>query len=969
MEAVRCRRLVGSVASATLLLAACALPARAAEETIEPFPDMAVEIGKILDDDYYDKTRFHPVVMVERALRALSASEMTIATRWAGGVIELTVGKDKLRIPAPQPTTMAQAMALIEQVRQRIDQADFTPAHRRDLDYALVNGAIRTLDPHSELYPPEPAREFSEEIKGEFFGIGAYLNQDDGIIAIERVMPGLPADRAGVEDGDVILGIDNEKTAGLSLEQAVKRIKGPKGTTVTLTLERKGAQKPLDLPITRDLVQVVNTRAWRDARGIGYVRMDEFSSNIHRDLINAIQKLQADGPLKAFVIDLRFNGGGLLDEAKLISDLFLIRSREIVRTVNADGDPEIFNSSGKAILDVPMVALVSGGTASAAEILSGALQCNDRAVVAGTITFGKGSVQTIKGLQDNSKLRLTIQEYQLLGGVSIQDVGITPDLHLVCHGVRENGAVDLIPLSREREVDDEFALTNKHPLNHSATYELGWVAPWQDKATLKRSSISARDFQPDQEAALVVDLLAAAAADPGWDAGVAAAQRSGKLRQFLLSELKDPVAARAQVEDAALAAALAKTTPPVAWGAAAEVPPKALSITYSGPATVTPGTTAALTFTIANAAPIALGHLYGRVQADHLSPLWEDEMLVGEVGAHSATTASLAFQVPPRLYGGDEHFTMELFTLGHDEALARLPVTLTVAAAPRPHFSFDWAVEPNVRGDGILQAGDNAVIDLTVRNDGQAPSSAVRLAVFKDNDPFVKLEEVRFPKPGETDSPFNKPIAPGEAVVAPVPLTVLREVRRVTENGPEMAPFSASSIKLQVRVEETFPDQVNGAYRATMYSAITIPVGKPLPKRTSVIQPQIQLQSVGLDAAGACVVQATVTDDNLKLVSLFADDDKVDLHMAGQLGQATPVPGDPPETRATYTATFFPKPGLNDLRIVAQDADEVTEVLPVRFWAPEAPEAATATAGGTVTTGTPAPAPGAAKGGTGNDLP
>ena len=948
---VRCRHLVSGVLAAALALV-IADRISAADDPV-PFPDMAIKIGEILDDGYYDKARFHPVVMVERALRALTSTEMTIATKWTGGAIQLTIGANTMRIPAPQPATITQAMAILEAVRQKIDQAnDFPPDHRRDLDYVMMNGAIRTLDPHSELYPPEPAREFSEEIKGEFFGIGAYLNQEEGIIAIEHVMPGLPADRAGVEDGDVILGIDNEKTAGLSLDQAVKRIKGPKGTTVTLTLERKGADKPLDLPITRDLVQVVNTRAWRDARGIGYVRMDEFSSNTHHELYAAIQKLQADGPLKAFVIDLRFNGGGLLDEAKLISNFFLIRSREIVRTVSSEGEPEITNSSGHPILDVPMVALVSGGTASAAEILSGALQCNDRAVVAGTTTFGKGSVQTIKGLEDGSKLRLTIQEYQLLGGVSIQDVGIIPDLHLVCHSVRENGGVDLIPLSREREVDDEFALHNTHPLNHSETYELGWVAPWQDKATLKRSSIAARDFQPDLEASLMIDLLGVAAADPAWDAGVANARRDGTLRQFLLERLKDPIAARAKVEDANLAAALLKATPPVAWGADTPVPANALAVTYGGPPSVSPGATTALTFTITNSSATDLGQLYGRVQADRLSPLWEEEMIVGQVAAHSATTASLTFAVPPRLYGGEERFTLELYQLGHDDPLAKLPVSITVADEPRPHFSYDWTMEPTPRGDGILQAGDSVTLDLTLHNDGNAPTTGARLAVFKSDDPYIKLDEVRFP--------FAAPIAPGASVVAKVPLTILREARKVTDNGAEMVPFSETAIKLEVRGEETFPDWVNGAYRPTLFSSITIPVGKPLPKRVTVVQPNLILKSIGMDPAGACVVKVAVTDDNLRYVALFADEDKVDLRAADLLENKTDIPADaatgmPEETSAIYTVSFFPKPGLNDLRVVAQDGDDVTEVLPLRWWAPDSVVAPT-TSGSAIGTGTPPPA-------------
>ena len=293
--------------------------------------------------------------------------------------------------------------------------------------------------------PPEPAREFSEDIRGEFYGIGAFLNQEEGVITIERVMPGLPAEKADVQDGDIILGIDGEKTAGLSLEQAVRRIKGPKGTTVVLTVERKAAPAPVDIPVTRDLVQVITMRAKR-VGDVGYVRMDEFNANTFRSLCKDILDLQKPGPMKAFVLDLRFNGGGLLDQARLISDIFLPKGEEIVRTVTSDGQPQIYKSSARQLLDVPMAILTSGGSASAAEILSGALQRDERAVIVGSTTFGKGSVQTIKDLGDGSRLKLTIQEYQLPGGVSIQDVGVTPDLRLIQHTVRKDGVIDLCGL-------------------------------------------------------------------------------------------------------------------------------------------------------------------------------------------------------------------------------------------------------------------------------------------------------------------------------------------------------------------------------------------------------------------------------------------------------------------------------------------------------------------------------------------
>ena len=933
-----------SVLCTLLLCLAPALLATAlrAEDDPAPFPDMAIEVGKVLDDDYYDQKRFLPRIMVERALRALEQAEMSIEATWTGDVIVLDIADTpKLKVPAPDPKTLDDAMAILEAVRSRIDASSFTPARARELDYVMVNGALACLDPHTVLFPPEPAKEFTEEIHGEFYGIGAYLVQDDGIIAIERVMPGLPADRAGVEDGDIILRIDSERTAGLSLEQAVHRIKGPKGSTVHLTLERKSTTKAIELPVVRDLVQVISTRSYRSG-DVGYVRMDDFSSNTTHELYGEITKLQAAGPLRGFVLDLRFNGGGLLDAAKWISQFFLPKRREIVRTVTADGVPDISRSAGNPILDVPMMVMVSGGSASAAEILSGALQENDRAVIIGTTTFGKGSVQTVKDMQDGSKLKFTIQEYQLPGGVSIQDVGITPDVNMVCHELLKSGDVELIPYTREREVDDEFALKNTSRYQHSSTYDLGWVAPYLTKDELKRFSISAHDFLPDQEGAIVISLLQAAISQPGFEAGAAQAKAQDHQRQFLLDQLKEPIAKRAELEEAALAAALVKLTPPVTWGGPSAPVVGAVSVTYTGPAIVHAGAKEELSFKIHNDTNSELGRLYGVVSADKYSPLWEDELIIGAVPAGKDVQSNLTFHVPPRLYEGEERFTLDIYADGTPTPISTLPVSVQVLGEPRgkppgavtaveqalrPHFSYSWKIaEPS--GDGKLVPGEAATVTLGLKNDGDAASSKIKLYVYKSDDPYVQLGEVRF---------VIDPIQPGQEVTCQVPITVLKEVMR--EGKP--AAFTGDSVKLQIRAEEAFDEEkdgddagISGIYRASMYSTLTLPVNQPV-KGGTVIQPLVSMESFQLLPSHQLDLRVRISDgeDALRFVALFQDEDKVDLQPGPKLAHPADK-GQDGRTYSIYHAVVTLKPGLNNLRIVAANKDEVTDILPLRIWGP-----------------------------------
>ncbi len=868
-----------------------------AEEPL-PFPEMAPTIGTLLQRNYYDHQRFQPRLMVERALRSLERAEITIEAQWKDSVIRIRHENDQRTIQAPDPRSLEEAMILIEAVRGELDRTPLTNTRKRELTYAMLNGALATLDPHTVLMPPEPAQNFSEDVAGEFFGIGAYLAQNEGIISIERVMPGLPAERAGIEDGDVILAVDGERTAGLSLHQAVKRIKGPKGTTVSLTLHRKGMPQPIVIAVVRDLVQVVTMRAWR-RDSIGYVRMDEFNANTARDLATALLELERSGPLSAFVLDLRFNPGGLLDQAKLISDFFLPAGKEIVRTVTVDGDPHITSSSRQTLLDVPMAVITSGGSASAAEILSGCLQLNDRAVVLGTTTFGKGSVQTVRPLRDNSRLKLTIQEYQLPGGVSIQDVGVTPDVRLVRHIVDKDGSVDLLPFSPHREHDEEFALANRKAYAHQATATIGWLAHYRNKDELKVHGIASRSFSPDQEAMLVLDLMAAAASQADFATTGQAAVKSGQGRRFLLDRLTAPLRERQARESAALTEALAKQPQPITWGPETAV--DGLQVSFAGPAQIQAGTDADLRFTITNPSDVPAGRIFGMIEADIASPLWEDELVVGAVPARGTVEARLHFRVPPRLYAGEERFTLVLRHDGQEAPLARLPISLTVVPQERPHFAISWSMTPT-----ILKPGEPASLGLQVLNDGSGTSAPLKLRVFKLDDAFVQLLE--------TELPFPKGLAPGStAPPVSVPLTIAEQVRGT--------PFAAHEIRLQLSLAEDFEDiddesRTDGRYRSGFGTTLTIPVGQAIAPR-SLVPPRLATREVKVDG-GIAHIRIRLDDDNPRWLTILRNEDKIDLRSVTASGE--------------FTFDVPLEPGINSVQVVAVDADTLEQGIPLRIW-------------------------------------
>ncbi len=301
----------------------------------------------------------------------------------------------------------------------------------KDLVYGAIKGMLDTLDPHSAFMSPSTFKEMQEETKGRFEGLGIEITVKDGILTVVSPIEGTPAFRAGVLAGDQIIRIDGEPTKNFTLVDSVKRMRGPRGTKVTITIMREGLTKPKDFTLVRDVIPVRSIRYELLEKNYGYIRISQFQEKTDSDFEKAMKALEEEskGALKGLVLDLRNNPGGLLDQAVKISDRF-IDSGVIV---SIDGRREEAKQKWPAHPDgtatrFPLVVLVNGGSASGAEIVAGAIQDHARGILVGTQTFGKGSVQTIIPLKDGSGLRLTTARYYTPSGRSIQAKGIVPDI-------------------------------------------------------------------------------------------------------------------------------------------------------------------------------------------------------------------------------------------------------------------------------------------------------------------------------------------------------------------------------------------------------------------------------------------------------------------------------------------------------------------------------------------------------------
>jgi carboxyl-terminal processing protease len=297
---------------------------------------------------------------------------------------------------------------------------------------SAINGMLTALDPHSGYLDAKKYRDMQVQTKGEFGGLGIEVTMEDGLVKVVSPIDDTPADRAGIQAGDVITHINNEPVLGMSLAEAVERMRGPVDTSIALTLRRPGRDEPIDVSMARAVITISPVR-WHAEGDIGYIRVTAFNEQTETNLRSAIDDLksQLGASLKGVVLDLRNNPGGLLEQAVAVADVFLDRG-EIVSTRGRRPDSiQRFNARRGDLIDGrPMVVLINGGSASASEIVAGALQDHDRAIVMGTPSFGKGSVQTIMPLPGHGAIRLTTARYYTPAGTSIQAKGIVPDIEV-----------------------------------------------------------------------------------------------------------------------------------------------------------------------------------------------------------------------------------------------------------------------------------------------------------------------------------------------------------------------------------------------------------------------------------------------------------------------------------------------------------------------------------------------------------
>ena len=341
---------------------------------------------------------------------------------------------------------------LFSEVLNKIDKEYVESVNQSDAMDAAINGVLQSLDPYSAYMSPEVFNDMQTETSGKFGGLGIEVGMEHGVVKVISPIDNTPASRAGVKAGDYIVKINDLQVQGKSLTEAVELMRGPVGSDIEITVRRRGVKKAIIFKITREIIEISSVKSEYMNKGIAYIRLTSFNENSADQIKNKIKEFNKKKDLRGYILDLRNNPGGLLSQAIKISDFFL-ENGEIVSTKGRKKleNRKWFAKKGDIIRGKPLIVMTNYGSASASEIVAGALKDNKRAIVLGEHSYGKGSVQSIIPLKNKGALRLTISKYYLPSGKSISDVGVMPDIEI------EEGSENFV-INTETDNQLNFAL-------------------------------------------------------------------------------------------------------------------------------------------------------------------------------------------------------------------------------------------------------------------------------------------------------------------------------------------------------------------------------------------------------------------------------------------------------------------------------------------------------------------------------
>lgn len=647
--------------------------------------------------------------------------------------VDLSVGSASQTFDLSDVTSHWQLSFKIREVFRFLQtHLDAQKTDLQEIEYAAINGMLGTLDPHSVLLSPKIFEEMQAANRGSFGGIGIVISVRDGNLTVISPMADTPAGRAGFRTGDRIVKINDESTVNMPLDEAVSRLRGPAGTDVTLQITRDGWLEPHEFVLTREIINIESVAHNYLGDGVGYIAIRNFQGNTHDDMLKALANLrtESNGQIKGLVLDLRNDPGGLLQQAIRVSDTFL-SSGTIVTTVGVGSRLREQTSASAANTEpnYPIVVLINSGSASASEIVAGALKAHDRAVIVGDVSFGKGSVQNIYPFRDGSALKLTIAQYLTPGEISIQGVGVVPDIHIV-PAVVTNDKIDIYsPDLVMREGGLEASLTNDNVRDASerpsATLRY-WHEPEEnDPSAIRDPNEFTIDFEIDFARQMLRGVGAIAERNAMLTASRTTIDRVSAEQMLLIQE---------QLRQRN-----------VDWSEGPTVrQPLQVEIITDRPANrVDAGGTFHVTARVTNRGDAPLYRVRAISRSDY-NLLDDHEFVFGRINPGQTREWRIKLDVPAEDPSRIDDLTLK-FHADNIDLDTSASAKLRVDGMERPHWGFSWWIDDTEggNGDGQLQVGEKVHFRMLLRNTGAGNASETLAYIRNRSEASVFLRDGR----------------------------------------------------------------------------------------------------------------------------------------------------------------------------------------------------------------------------------
>lgn len=812
----------------------------------------------LIQHEYYDPARIKPRTMMEEGFYELAKEVPEILPKFSGNTLTFQLSAKQVTINLASINQFYDILFPVSQAFDMIAENYRGEVKSEDMEYAFISGMLSVLDPHSSMLPPKAYEEFKTQTSGQYGGLGIVIGEKEGELTVIAPIEDTPAWRAGIQTDDKILQIGDQATANMDLSDAVDLMRGSPGTKVTLRVQSK-AQEPRDVTLTREVIAIVSVQtkllATASGKSVGVLRVKGFQEDTYSDMLKGLDKLkkESDGKMAGLVLDLRNNPGGLLDQAILIADKFL-KSGDIVYTQAANESDEDVAVAKKqdGDIDLPLVVLLNEGSASASEIVAGAFKNNDRAVVLGQKSFGKGSVQSLFSLRDGSSLKLTVAQYLTPGKVSIQAEGISPDIHLYPSFVKAGGF-------QVRE-DEDFS-ESKLDSHLENTKYLRATKPFYDMTYLKEqaaseesqyvSKIRAEDDYPLQLAAKLL-------------AETGTSQNGTADKKTMLSKFRSILDKESDDQDRRIAQAFKKLG--VDWSAGNKNFTPNLSYSYQfldeaggAVAELAASTKAKLRITLKNAGTEPVHRVMGEVES--YNPLIDTkEIVFGLIKPGEEVSGEVEVSVPTEIINFKEIATFNIYS--HETGDTPVKETLTTLFTEKlpPQLAYSYELSDGGKsgtkgnGNGIPEKGETVALDVTVKNLGPGVSEKTEVNLQNTLGDHVFLHKAR--------ASIGK-LKDGETAKA----QLLFDIRNSFDKDEFTIKFFAMDDETKASIADTlkFPQTAPG-----------VPVaGSPVAGQFQVV-PRIDVSENSVQKQDRYKVVASIANDTpLKDIAIFVKGKKI----------------------------------------------------------------------------------------------